>query len=72
MKFQPTTLDKQKYVLEDPKDLVILEKIKSLEIKKLQKEDKVILKLIKTQLERNWREPLIVYLNKLIKKYERE
>jgi len=65
-----TPLDKKKYVLKDKKDLVILGKVKLLEMKKLENKDKEILKLIKNQLEKDWRKPLIVYLNKLIKKYK--
>ena len=65
-----TALDRKKYVLGDEEDLAILGKVKLLEMKKLENKDKEILKLIKTQLEKDWRKPLIVYLNKLIKKYK--
>ena len=64
-----TSLDKKKYVLGKKKDVVILEKIKLLEKMKLNNSDKIVLRLIKTQLEREWRRPLIIYLNKLINKY---
>jgi len=52
----------------DKRDYEILSKIKELEKKKLEKEDKEIIKLIKTQLERDWRKPLLVKLDKLLKK----
>ena len=64
----PTKAEKKRYVLKDKKDLIILQKIKELEKKKLNKEDKDIIKLIRTQLEKEWRNPLIKYLNKLLKK----
>jgi len=58
----------EKYVMADKRDYEILSKIKELEKKKLEKEDKEIIKLIKTQLERDWRKPLLVKLDKLLKK----
>jgi len=61
-----TALDRKKYLLLEKRDLIILKKIKLLEQKKLGKRDRDVLKLIKTQLEKDWRKPLINYLNKLI------
>ncbi len=57
-----TRSEKRNYVLKDKKDLIILSKIKELEKKKLDKRDKEILKLIRTQLKSEWRNPLINYL----------
>ena len=71
IEYKPTKYERKKYVLSDKKDLIILQKIKFLEKKKLCKEDKETLKLIRTQLEKNWRTPLIKYLNKLSKKYRK-
>ena len=65
-----TNLDKKKYLLPEKRDLVILRKVKLLEKKKLKKKDQEILRLIKTQLEKNWRKPLIIYLNRLMEKYK--
>lgn len=62
--------EKKNYILNDKYDLVILSKIKKLEKKKLNKQDKITLKLIRTQLKKDWRSPLIKYLNKLLKKYK--
>ena len=62
-----TKAEKKKYVLKDKKDLVILAKVKELEKRKLNKKDKEVVKLIKTQLKDDWRTPLIKYLNKLLK-----
>jgi len=61
-----TALDRKKYLLLEKRDSIILKKIKLLEQKKLGKRDREVLKLIKTQLEKDWRKPLINYLNKLI------
>lgn len=66
-----TNYEKRKYVLKEKKDFLILSKIKKLESKKLSRSDKEIVKLIKTQLEKGWRSPLINYLNKLLKKYRK-
>jgi len=38
---------------------------------KLKKEDKFLIKLIKTQLEDAWRKPLLKTLNKLLDKYKK-
>ena len=66
-----TKLEKKQYVLKDKKNLMILVKIKELEKNKLNKKDKEIVKLIRTQLKKDWQSPLIRYLNKLLKKYKK-
>jgi len=53
-------------------DFEILAKCKQLEKLNLSKEDKFLVKLIKSQLEYDWREPLIRTLNKLLRKYKNE
>lgn len=68
MKIRPE--DKKKYVLNDDLDLVILEKIYDIEKRKLTQADKQIVGLIRTQLKKEWRKPLIKYLDKLDKKYK--
>ena len=65
-----TKFEKKNYVLKDKKDLIILSKIKELEKNRLNKKDKEIINLIRTQLKKEWRTPLITYLNKLSKKYK--
>ena len=65
---EPTSTEKRKYVLNDKDDLIILSKIKELEKRKLTEKDKEIIKIIRTQLEKEWRKPLINYLNKLLRK----
>ncbi|NQU98853.1 hypothetical protein HQ533_05270 [Candidatus Woesearchaeota archaeon] len=65
-----TPLEKKKYVMPTDRDFEILAKCKELEKLKLTKEDKLLVKFIKTQLERDWRKPLLVKLNKLLRKYK--
>ncbi|HJX50306.1 hypothetical protein A3K73_00340 [Candidatus Pacearchaeota archaeon RBG_13_36_9] len=69
--YKPTKSEKKKYVLKEKRDLEILGKCKALEKKKLSKSDKILVKLIKTQLEDDWRNPLLKAVNKLVKKYEK-
>jgi hypothetical protein len=66
----PTKAEKKKYPLPEKKDFEILGKCKILEKKRLLKKDKDLVKFIKTQLLDDWRKPLIIELNKLIKKYK--
>ena len=61
--------DKKKYSLTDKDDLVILQQIYRLEKKRLSVEDKKLVKFIRTQLEPEWRVPIIKFLDKLLKKY---
>jgi len=63
--------EKKKYVLSTDFDFEILEKCKKLEKLKLNKNDKFLIKFIKTQLEDDWRTPLINQLNKLMQKYKK-
>lgn len=62
--------DKKRYVLKEAEDYKILEKIYELEKRKLSLEDRRMINLIKTQLEQNWRKPLIEFLNELLKRYQ--
>jgi len=66
-----TGYEKKTYVMKDKEDFIILSKIKELEKKNLSKEDKEIINLIRTQLKKNWRLPLINYLNLSLKEYKR-
>ena len=63
--------DKKRYVLGEKRDYEILDKIYGLKKFQLSLEDKRIIKLVKTQLERDWREPLIRFLDELAKKYQK-
>jgi len=68
MKIKVKKADQKKLLLLQQRDYEILEKIYLLEKKKLNKEQKELIKFLKTQLEKNWRKPLLEFLNKLIKK----
>src|SRR3989344_4681886 len=50
-----STNETKKYVMSTDKDYDILSKVKVLEKLKLNKEEKFIIKLIRTQLEHDWR-----------------
>ena len=63
-----TAYERKKYVLATKRDIEILEKCKQLEKRELTKEEKILVKLIKAQLEDDWRASLIRVLNKLLKK----
>ena len=64
-----TQQDRKRYVLQEERDYKILEIIYILEGCKLSREDKKMLKLIRTQLEDDWRKPLLIFLEKFCKKY---
>lgn len=66
-----TTYEKRNYVFPDKRDFIILRKIKLIERKELNVKDKEIVKLIRTQFKRNWRLPLIKFLDKLMSKYKK-
>ena len=67
-----TAQEKKRYVLRTHADLEILASCKILEKLRLAKHDKELVKLIKTQLKKEWRKPLLQQLNKLLKKYSRQ
>lgn len=68
-KFKISKIDAKKYVLPTDEDYIILGKCKELEKKKVSKEDKNMIRLIKTQLEDDWRGYLIKELDRIAKKY---
>ncbi|MBT4376958.1 hypothetical protein HOD29_06295 [archaeon] len=70
-KLKITFKDSKKYVLATDIDIEILGTCKKLEKKHLNKEDKKVVELIKSQLKDEWRTPLTKYLNKLTKKYKK-
>ncbi len=71
-RFHLTKIEQRKYVMSTNEDYEILKKIKQLEKIKLTKEDKILVCLIKTQLEFDWRKYLIQTLNQLLKKYQQK
>ncbi|MBI2044579.1 hypothetical protein HYT23_00820 [Candidatus Pacearchaeota archaeon] len=66
-----TAYEKRNYALSDKEYFVILAKIKNVEKHELSRNDKEIVNLIRTQLKKNWRLPLISYLNKITLKYKK-
>ena len=70
--FPLTKAEQRKYVMSTSEDYEILKKIKQLEKLTLAKEEKILLWLIKTQLEPKWRKYLLQTLNKLLKKYQKK
>ena len=71
-KFKIKAKDRRRYVLSDPKNLSILGKIYQLEEQKLSAEDRKSLLFIRTQLKRDWQTPVMVFLNKLLRKYKND
>lgn len=61
--------DLERYLLPTDKDYQILGKIYELEKKDLSEEDKRMIALIRTQLEDDWRTPLIDELDSILRKY---
>ena len=70
--FSLTKTEQRKYVMSTNEDYEILQKVKKLEKLKLTKEEKILVWLIKTQLEPKWRKYLLQTLNKLLKKYQKK
>jgi len=69
-RFQIKPEDNKKYLLLENRDYEILEKIYKLENKALSPEDKKIVSFLRTQLEKDWRTPLVKFLDKLLKRYK--
>ena len=68
-KIKITHHERKKYVLSTDEDFAILKLSKQLDMVKLTKADKALVKLIKTQLELDWRGPLIKELRRLLRRY---
>ncbi len=63
MKLSPE--ERKRYILPTEKDSEILEKIKDAEgLPDLSGREKMILEFLKTQLEKDWRTPIITFLEK--------
>ncbi len=62
--------ERKKYLLKTEQDYEILDLIHKLESKNLSQEDKELISFIRTQLEDDWRTPIVEFLNKLLKKYK--
>ena len=66
---QATKAEYNTYVLKEERDFEILQKCKALQEKNLDTCDARVICLIKTQLEDDWRTPLLKELKKTEKKY---
>jgi hypothetical protein len=66
-----TDYERKNCVLNNTKDLMILSNIKEIERSNLNKNDRNVIKLITTQLKKDWRMPLILYLNILKRRYKK-
>ena len=63
--------EKRNYVMSTDADFEIISKIRKLEKMGLSKNDTEFIKFMRTQLELDWRIPLIKKLDSLLKKYKR-
>ena len=70
-KISLTKIEGKKYVMSIDQDYEILSKVKQLERLKINKEEKFLIKFIRTQLEHDWRKWLIKELDKILLKYKR-
>jgi hypothetical protein len=65
LQYKPTKTERKKYIFKEKRDFEILKKIKILEKRKnLTKKEKTIIKFMRTQLEDDWRQPLLKLLDK--------
>lgn len=67
--FKISAAERKRYVLSNYKDFEVLSKCKYLEKSGLKAEDKILVRLIKSQLQDDWRSPLVKMLNALKRKY---
>ena len=70
-KISLTKIEGKKYVMSIDQDYEILSKVKQLERLKINKEEKFLIKFIRTQLEHDWRKWLIKELDKILLKYKK-
>lgn len=70
-KFNVSVKEQRRYILSTDLDYEILGKVHKLENKPLSKDDRNLVQFARTQLEEDWRSPLIRALNKLLRKYEK-
>jgi len=70
-RFDISADEQERYVLSTDSDYEILGKIHKLEKKPLSNKDSYLVQFIRTQLEEDWRLPLIKELNRLLSKYKR-
>lgn len=66
MKFPPKP--KTPYLFIKKQDKAIFRKLSEFEDKKLTKKDEELVKFLYSQLEKNWRDPLEKFIDKMLKK----
>jgi hypothetical protein len=71
-KFKIKPRDKKKYILAKKEDYRILEMAYRLEKCRLSKYDKMLAKFVKSQLEDDWRTPLVRFTKLLLTKYRNQ
>ncbi len=71
-KLKVTSTENKKYVLSTDEDFEILALCKRIEKLNLGREDKILIQLIKAQLEIDWRRSLLIKLNQILKKYQKK
>ena len=69
-KIKLTKVEQKRYVISTSEDYEIMRKIKQIEKLKLSNDERFFISLLKTQLEDDWRKPLIKGLDQLLKKYK--
>ena len=69
--FKITKSERKKYVLSTGMDFEILQQCKNLEKMKLKSEDRILVEHFKSQLEYDWRRPLLKTLKIISKKYSK-
>ncbi len=69
--FKSSAKEKNRYVLSEERDFEILSGCNELQQQKLSKNNREFINLIKSQLEEDWRTPLLAKLKQIEKKYRR-
>ena len=69
-KISLTKTEEKKYVMSIDEDYEILSKVKQLEKLNLSREERFLVKFIRTQLEHDWRKWLIIELDKVLLKHK--
>ena len=60
---------KTKYILDTPQDQRIFKKLQMLSKKKLSDKKKQLIKLLYSQLEKDWQTPLEKFIDRLVKEW---
>lgn len=69
--FDITEEEKRRYVFDELRDFQILDLCRKLEKLDLSSSDRKAVEMAKSQIEDDWRTPLLTYLQKLLTEYSR-